>query len=676
MTEPNQRADLAPRVERGGPRRLFYFLAALAALVYTFRFFVYAYYDRDHLNNGFPAAALVDRFPAPMSQFQFGQSHGLFVYGALLTPVYYWAGSRLLWIKFVGVLFAAAGLFFWTLNIRRAFGRTAAVFFLLFCIVPPPSFEWSIHCAFWGNHLESIFFSGLLFYLFLRLRDFPGFVSNSLFWLLAGFAAFFCKQNLSLAAALAIGFVWRWKWRGVVRLLLPGAVFFGAAYLCLLPGLRLQEVNVTDLHAMGGSLARLFVNRLPRLAQYDVFRAPPLGRMFGGWRDFRAFGCPVGSLLNYPLLSFLFLAAAAAGIAAIFPVALSAGDREWLEFAFLLLFQLLFWCVGYMVFTAGVEAAGDGSTDFFGVRYFLPIFPILLAFVCVRLSSWPRLAQWAIAAPLLFAGALHAVTYFPVDQVRFGEQWRELANRRGDDYVEMIGPHLDWPGDWAAATEIVAKLPLAWRDFGWVAFGRRYGSEEHSDEIFADPSLSHAQKALIATGWGEWLGVAESAASAAGSSDWLVFARRASPTANRLDAALAARFAEGLGVGETERLVQGERRTLDRITRPSRQPAAEDCEPSAALRVLRELTPQLGATEFFTAFFKGAGFGLWRFGLGLCEYSLWNASGAAAWTSESTNRYAHYWSCGFGIEDTPVALRSFWAGYAEGRAEFIRRNYR
>jgi hypothetical protein len=41
MTELHRRADLAENT-RGAPRRVFYFLAALVALVYSFRFFVYA----------------------------------------------------------------------------------------------------------------------------------------------------------------------------------------------------------------------------------------------------------------------------------------------------------------------------------------------------------------------------------------------------------------------------------------------------------------------------------------------------------------------------------------------------------------------------------------------------------------------------------------------------------
>jgi hypothetical protein len=690
MTETH--APVREEEPEKGHLRLWIFLAAAWLLVYAYRFVLYGDFERDEIGNSYFTVALLDGIAHSAAHYQYGASHGSLVYGALLTPIFYLAGSRLLWIKLLGALFVAGGLALWTHNLNRAFGFAPAALFALFCIVPPPFFEWSMHCAFWGNHLESIFFSGLLFFLFLRFRhDAPTAMSNAVFWLLAGFACFFCLQNVPLAIAFAFAFAWKWPGRTAVRLLAPGAVFF---FLAFSPHFFMRGIGV-DLPAepqvarVGTKLSALLFEHLPIAAGYDAARAPVVQSILLALarpaRHFELENFAGRVLTQPPLMSLAFFGLAVAGIVLVASPALRRAKARESWFCRVLLLYGSAWLLLYGLSRTQFDFRGGINPrkymiGFMADRYLLPIFPLLLTFVCVRVTRFSRGVRALAAGALLASGLLHLAAYHPGAPDGLADKWRNLMSRRGDDYREIIGCGFDY--DWAIRPDAVSleigRLPQRWQDAAWTMYGAKEAMQSYVDRKFDESLWPPAIRERLVAGEGATLG----------RDIFALWYLHDPPRRGRIDKVvarvagfdktLAERFAEGIGEGIffTAMISYRQARIVACSTGVGPPASDDDCFKPLDLHDWRTRVPQLSADEFYVAFLRGAGRGLWR------HVAPWEGSRAPAgpakqpWTADDTRRFCEYWAAALHTTAAPLAVESFRRGFSEGRADYLIRTAR
>lgn len=159
--------------------------------------------DLEQLTTGNLARGLVDGLVMSPWYYQHQTvGHGSMIYGFLLAPLYKYVGSYFLWPKLLAGLFAAGGMALWISIVRKAWGFQAALMFAVWWLMPPPCLADILHVVY-ANHMESIFWSGLLVTLFVHENsDLPRRLRIGLAAFIAGFASFFCPQNLAISAAL------------------------------------------------------------------------------------------------------------------------------------------------------------------------------------------------------------------------------------------------------------------------------------------------------------------------------------------------------------------------------------------------------------------------------------------------------------------------------------------
>jgi hypothetical protein len=648
-------------------RRLWLAVSLAGFAVYAVRFFHFGYAEPEILKKGNAAIGLLDHLSLPFDLYRSGPGEGNKIFGLLLTPFYYVDDSRLLWEKVLGALFFAGGVISWTAALRRAIGVNGAFLFLLFNIFPPPFFEWAAHCAFWGNHFETYFFSGVMLYLFFRSADRPpGLVAAALLGLFARFALYYHAQNAPLIAALAVGACWRWRGRDLLRFLAPATAAF---VVC---PLRLDQVflQLTQHRAAGGGagaalrrLGELLFDRLPQSAGYDVFLRTPI---------FSPHGLADGALsrfLDAPVFSafffLLFLLGALGAFLEIFrPGRFLFWQRKNDFLSRVLLLFLAAWIAGFAVSADSFEPA----RNFLSHRYLLPLFPPMIAFVCIFVSLFTRRTQWLLAAPLLLAGALNTLTPLPVKTSYFADSFRVLTWSRGDDYASLIDGVVGRyaPGQPGGPEAVIARLPARWRAFGWRAFGRSCDAAEARRLLVEPPPWPTWNRDAAVFGMGAAAGdafyqhICTSVAGPPGAAQPLALPE----DMNGVDRATAERFVEGIGHG----FLGGDRNDYpdicdgfakDLSAGESRRALVEETKIQARTR-LPELVrrfPQLTTEQFAAAFLRGAAY--------------WLGKENRRWTPHDRPDFWRFWADAFG-GDIPPDLEAIFAGeFYDGQAQYL-----
>jgi hypothetical protein len=531
------------------------------------------------------ATGLLDGVASPIWNYEYRYAPGTVVFGVLLYPVYAAFGSSVLWVRAISIFFVAGGVILWTKALRRAWGFAPAAIFLAWAIAPPPFFELNYHYAY-SLHIENVFFSGALLFLFVRMPDAgPRFFETLIFGVIAGFATWFSPLNLPLLPAFAATAIWRWRWRGVCRLIWPAACgcWFGhspAHYgrWGFYPGVKALVEKTASLDVFSHWRSLLFRD-LPLCAGYGH----GADSIFGIW------------------LSVAFFLLAALGIAvAVARVVREAGaaGRDWAS-AFIA-FHLLFF-----VFAFGFsdQLIDDYWSYDWNAHYLATLFFPLLAgasHIIAGASRVRKLAPYVLLAPFLFAGFAHLVSPDNFRPRDLRTRLAGLLRQRGDDYREYVHGHL--PDSWAsegAALSSIAKLPRRWRGEGFISFGIHRPPEEIA-ALATGGALPEADRQRIALGAGianagkYFAGPADREPGAAGDG-W--------PAALRLaewDKKSARSFVEGQGRGAES----------GKLTAPGVPVGARDVREDAEryARVLRAALPQLDERELLAALLSGRAF--------------------------------------------------------------------
>ncbi len=437
-------------------------IAVLGLLVFVVRSFHHSGFDAETARNGMLARGLLDGLAASPWIYQYAPwAHGPLVFGVLLTPFFWLGGSKLLWSKALSAAFVIAGLTLWTATVRRAWGWAAAAMFALWCIFAPPIFEPLQHMS-WANHSESILFSGLLLFVFQRFdREDPNFRSLFVLGALAGFASFFCYQNFVIAAAIAVGGLWRFGRQGVRHLAWPAAPAFVLGFS---PHWLSRQKIYGDL-----------------VTDASLLRARALGR---GWHLVKFFLHNIGAN-NSLLLSAALLALAAAGAVYSLRVT-SRRDKEvgaWLGRV-----------LGLFVVFYFVAAAFSERTlpPIGGSQYLATVYPALMALACLSVSRIPGFWKWAAIAPFLAIGVAHVLTPLPLDRLYYRIGWRHLTYFRGDDNEYLVYQKLpaSWGDDSERALKSVAALPPSWKCDGLISVGRWIAPEKARELLARRPAVA------------------------------------------------------------------------------------------------------------------------------------------------------------------------------------------
>ncbi len=635
-------------------------LAVVWLASYGCRLLLFTNPDPEVVQNGMFATGLLDGLAAPPMFYQNcggSGSPGSLVYGALLAPVFFFAGSKLLWIVLLGAGFVAGAVFLWAALVRRAWGFSRAALLLLFFIFAPPYFDQSCRASFWGNHLESTFFAGLLLFLFLRLADPPpSFRTAGAFWFLAGATAAFSWQSLPLAAALAAAFVWRWRAPGLRRFVWPGLPFFFVGFRLGLianllgmlrgPGIRAaaaapgglwsqlnpfgrvsNALRTSESAGFFEKMGALFFRHLPHLAGYDkrgLAAKDQWDAIAGHFFDWRLplFGQTDVSALS--LLSFAFLALALYGF---FLAGREALERrtagappergQWLSR--LLVLYFLSWLAAYGAAKYPLEPLQGDLYDFYHERFLLPLFPILLCFFCYAIHALRPILRPLATAPFVIVGVLQTFVFLPTHPHQLAEKWRMLNARRGDSYEALIARYLpfDGGGDRLTNLTMIRKLPERWRRYAWVALGAQTATPAAPAWLFVDSGASPnaAERSSFAVGAGRRLGAhfADLAEGKPETADLAARDRARQTIGERGDPAMSAAFVKGVGWGLARSYVDD----YPAGSRIECSPSATDEQPSsmaliycrerAPLADLARAFPRLSPAEFAQAMALGAG---------------------------------------------------------------------
>jgi hypothetical protein len=391
--------------------------------------------------------------------------------------------------------------------LRREAGLFPATLFLLLNAFPPPFFEWSIHCAFWGNHFESYLFSGALLFVLFRRRDRPpGLLAAAAAGLIAWFAIFYCTQNTAIVATLVVVVLWRWRGRNRWRILLPAAVAFG---LCPFKLSQLRNSLAAVTHAGGHGVAAkardLFFVDLPQSAGYG--KASFL--QTASWIDH--FGLSFSFLSTAPLISYYFFALFAT---ALFCLATKRLRPAWLP----ALYENDPYLGGALGLFFGVWVAAflasqyqiERPPNFLSYRYLLPIYPAIMALICIFLDYFKTWQRWVIAAPLLAAGFVNVAATLIAWTPSIAHDLRALVRLRGDDYLYFIDnyyPETHYSNDAMAAARANAdRFPRRWRGFAWETLARKADPEQMIDILLAPTGSPAWRRRSVAFGLGARLG--------------------------------------------------------------------------------------------------------------------------------------------------------------------------
>jgi len=493
-TKPFVPTASAPRSRSAREIRLWVGLGALGVAIYATRFFCTAWdFPAEQPGSGLLGAALLDGLAAPIRNYQNAYVTGSLVFGLLLVPFYALFGSSFLTLKLVSAAMVAGGLVFWTLAVRRAWGLTAAVIFFLWLVFPPPFLEWHFHQS-WGGRSESLLFPGLLVWLFVRLDETPpGFFTSLGLGLLAGFASFFCFDNLAVSAALAIAAVWRWGRAGLFRVLWPAA--FG--FLCTF--------------SLGLSAAAL----PPAVVGFsDTLRVGRVAALWRGWSEL--FGRLLPIFAGYRGVAGRFLSAGWSAVAAIgLVVAARCGIREKTKPS--PKSALAVFAVGHIFCFAAAYGLSSqkillpARNLFYDARYLYTLALTMLALSTLLAIQLRGAWKWLLVLPFL-AGGFANVASTGARTVRdFQLGAAAMQARRGDNYYFWIGAgYSAWlkngltnsPNAERQALASVARLPRRWRAEGYRAVGRWLRPVRAVDLLANEPALPADARRNLAAGAG------------------------------------------------------------------------------------------------------------------------------------------------------------------------------
>ncbi|MCL4233710.1 MAG: hypothetical protein KJ042_04235 [Deltaproteobacteria bacterium] len=456
----------------------------------------FAHYQRgpvytEETVNGNLTRGLLEGLVAPVGTYQYVDiTPGPLVYGALLVPAFAAFGSNMFAMKCLAGLFAAGGALLWAYNVRRAAGARAAAILAIWLLAPPTLLERMFRLA-WANHMEAIFWGALVYLVARRSWSAHSRGRDALLGVVAGFATFFCLQNVVSVAAAFV--VWAWRLgrlapRRLASALVPGFLIGFAPRIWL----------AIDTHRVGpifapievdtpvfAKLAALLFRHVPRMASYSW--------AWAGWW-------------------FAALAIAALGILAwrrtvARDAFVTDDDRNDLERYVLLwvgAYLAAYAATGYEVF----EMVDDPRYTF---RYLVPMLPVLMIAVALVVSLRPfRLGTLALV-PLLLAGAWDLSPRVTikglVDQIGHDRFAIEYRCARGDDYRVLLGQNLPayWQSELGVSPKLtpvtysswkhaVAKLPYSWMTQVYEELGRTTGPHGSLDLVMSDASTPSAWK--------------------------------------------------------------------------------------------------------------------------------------------------------------------------------------
>lgn len=380
--------------------------------------------DLEEMANGNLARGILEGFVVEPWHYQYYNiGPGPVIYGLLLAPLYAIFGSNMLVMKCVGMAFAFGGVALWIVNIRKEAGPGAAAVFALWMLFPPPFLLSMFHLA-WANHMETVFFSALVYFFWDRCFTSHASPSRAAaFGGTAGFACYFCLQNVLPVASLAL--LWALRARGdrprqTVIALVSGAAGF-SPYL----------------------IGTLLSGR-----QVPVFASPSSGEgpVLKLWRLAAEFG-PSAANFSAPAVSAVLYFVGGAAIVACaraWFVAANAPERDafWLR-RFVVVWAALF-AAAYAFAHFEVDRLG-GLRFSFGYRYLAPM--IALAMIAVIASTGRRWWIAAVVAAPFAAWGVHDARVASAwsafaGRAAEGRYAQELLCTRGDHYEILLTKNL------------------------------------------------------------------------------------------------------------------------------------------------------------------------------------------------------------------------------------------
>lgn len=450
--------------------------------------------------NGNLTRGILEGLIAPPWFYQYiDVTPGPLVYGVLLVPFYAVMGSNMLAMKLLGMLFAGGGVWLWTANVRRNAGLVSAAVFAVWMIFPPPTLHRLFHLT-WANHMEAIFFSGLLYWLWDRSFDsrakHPA-VRDAGFGALAGFAVYFCLQNVIAVAALGLAWLWRAGRKDLRRILWPLLPAFIAG---LSPfAIAAFATRHVSFSLEGGASTTPVLVKLQAL----VFRFAPAMAQY-----------------SRPWLSLLFAVTLAAGVILVAwryrpAVGRSTAEATWFG-RFLALYTLVYFAA--YAFTS-YELGGIPYDPRYTFRYIVPLFPVGMAAAVLAARDGAGRYGGLLLAPLLIAsvvesGPLTSLT-LAAERVAQGDFARELRCTRGDDYRVLMGQSIAGYWSWGlklgpdlredgylAWKRSVDPLPDGWKEQAYESFGAFVGTTAGLRYILADGSVPMRWRLAAITGAG------------------------------------------------------------------------------------------------------------------------------------------------------------------------------
>jgi hypothetical protein len=454
--------------------------AAFGLLMFSFRFLDPDAEIGDRAPIGNVAAGLADGLASSVWHYQCVYNTGSMLFGVLLYPVYAWCGSSFLWLKMLSACFLIGGIIFWALALGRIDEPPVRLLFVLWAVFPPP-FLASTYFAPYAIHIESLFFLGLLLYLFTRMpNDGPRFGETSMFGFVGGFAVFFSPENLPFVAAAATVAGLRWRRHGVFRLLWPGAVAFaiGLSPVLMSPDYpRTIEMGQVDVAGRLAVCAARWWNLFFRILPFCA-----------GYRGI------AGNLLTmaWPLLI-------AGGVAVVFREIAAKKNKlagpQWTKL--LLVFHLFFFfaALGFSIKELDLDTLA-------GTRYFATLSLSFFTLASLFLARLRPYQKWLVMTPFLLSGFANIAAPPGLHARVLVEGWRQQRTHRGDDYRRLVGD--DLASRWRSREEAfaeVAKLPCRWRPEGYVAIGRRLATDDFV-AIVQDDSRPEFARLDVAIGQG------------------------------------------------------------------------------------------------------------------------------------------------------------------------------
>lgn len=464
----------------------------------------FAHYQRgpvytEETVNGNLTRGLLEGLVAPVGYYQYVDiTPGPLVYGALLVPAFAAFGSNMFAMKCLAGLFAAAGALLWTYNVRRAAGARAAAILAIWLLAPPTLLDRMWRLA-WANHMEAIAWGALVYLVARRSWSAHSRGRDALFGVVAGFAVFFCLQNVvSVAAAFA---VWAWRLGRLAPRRTAGALAPG-----LLLGLAPRFWLVLDTRRIGPVFSPIEVDT-PMLTKLLILVTRHVPRMASYSWSWAGWGFPALAVAALGILLWRRTAAREEFVI--------QDDRRDLERYVLLwigAYLGAYALTGYEVF----EMVNDPRYTF---RYLVPMLPVLMIAVSLVVSLRPFRFGTLALVPLLVAGAWDLSPRVTIkgliERMGNGRFAVEYRCARGDDYRVLLGQNL--PAYWQSELEVapkltpvvysgwkssIEKLPYSWMAQAFEMLGRVTGPHASLELVMADAEISPAWKLAVIRGAG------------------------------------------------------------------------------------------------------------------------------------------------------------------------------